>query len=735
MGLSRFEPENGTFRNHDVSDGLQANEFNSNASYTCYHGTLYFGGINGITWLIPTFIRDSPTPPSVVIKGLRSGNTYIRPPFHPEHLTKEITVADTVRLFNDDRVFSFEFVAMDFVAPAKNQYQYRLEGFDDDWQMIGTKREATFTNLSPGDYVFRVRAGNPDGVWNETGTSVHVVIVPAWWQTWWFRSFGIGLFAFALLTVHRVRLRVIERRNAALQAEISQRRLAEKALAAAEQRYRAIFQGAHIGIYQSLPEGQFINVNPALARMHGYSSPEEMLSSVSDIAGQMFVDRTDRDRIVGLLEQHGEVRDFVYRVRRKDGTMMWISETSREVKDENGKFQHYEGFVVDVTEKRRLEEQLAQSHKLESIGRLAGGVAHDFNNMLTVILGYAELAAGSAQGGTKDLIEGIRQAGVRAQHLTNQLLAFARRQVIRPEISSVNELLSGLQSILRRLVGEDVEISFHPQEALWPVKVDRMQFEQVIINLAANARDAMPNGGKIIFETGNVLLDADYVKGHPDASVGSYIVVTISDTGRGMSEDVRSKLFEPFFTTKDVGKGTGLGLAMVHGIVKQNGGHIAVYSEVDKGTTFRIYLPRSDGSEAGEKADDAASRPGGTETILVVDDEDMILQMAIQVLKAAGYWVLKASSPLQALDLLKTHGDAVDLVITDVVMPEMSGKQLADELRKTRPTMKVLYTSGYTENVIVHHGILEPEVSFLQKPYTPSSLTKAVRRVLDMEKR
>ncbi|HLK57293.1 MAG TPA: response regulator [Chthonomonadaceae bacterium] len=385
-------------------------------------------------------------------------------------------------------------------------------------------------------------------------------------------------------------------------------------------------------------------------------------------------------------------------------------------------------------ERKRLENQLLQAQKLESLGRLAGGVAHDFNNLLTIILGYSELAldAEALDASTREFLQNVCYAAEKASGLTRQLLAFARKQIIEPKVLNLNDVLISLDKMMRRLIGEDVELVLLPQEDLYSVKVDPGQFEQILVNLIVNSRDAMPDGGKITVETQNIALDAEYARQHEGVRPGDYVRLTVSDNGTGMDEGVQLHIFEPFFTTKEKGRGTGLGLATVYGIVKQAGGHIWLYSEVGEGTTFKIYLPRvAEAAEALAEITHPAPSLDGTETILIAEDEPLVRDLATQTLRGHGYTVLEAMSGEEALTFAKGRETGIALLISDVVMPRMSGKQLAEQLQVANPSLRVLYASGYTENTIVHHGVLEAGIAFLSKPFTPTALLRKVREVLD----
>lgn len=390
--------------------------------------------------------------------------------------------------------------------------------------------------------------------------------------------------------------------------------------------------------------------------------------------------------------------------------------------------------IGNALERNRLEEQLLQSQKMEAVGRLAGGVAHDFNNILTAILGYSYMALKSLSPDEplyKDITD-IHKASERASSLTYQLLAFSRRQLLNPEVLNLNTLISSMEKMVRRLIGEDVEIATILDSKLGYIKADRVQIEQVIMNLAVNARDAMPKGGKLTIETKNATLDDKYVQMHLDTRVNRYIMLTISDTGCGMNNEVQSHIFEPFFTTKEADKGTGLGLSTVYGIIKQSHGRILVYSEPEKGTTFKIYIPRIEKAVSKESEPSTTAEPlKGTETILAVEDNDIVRDMVDKSLNFYEYTVLTAAYPDEAIKISNEHEGPIHLLLTDVVMPKMSGRELAKHLSPLRPDMKVLYMSGFTDSAIVHHGILDSDVAFLQKPFTPDVLARKVREVID----
>jgi two-component system cell cycle sensor histidine kinase/response regulator CckA len=405
---------------------------------------------------------------------------------------------------------------------------------------------------------------------------------------------------------------------------------------------------------------------------------------------------------------------------------------------EDGRFTGILCLAQDVTGRRRLEEQLRQAQKMEAVGRLAGGIAHDFNNLLTVINGYSGLLLDALTGddSRRDLAAEVLRAGERAAALTRQLLAFSRQQVVAPRLLDLNSVVADMEKMLRRVIGEDVELATSLQPGLRPIKADPGQVEQVLMNLAVNARDAMPQGGRLTIETRNVNLDESYVRVRPDVRPGPYVLLAVSDTGHGMTAEVKARLFEPFFTTKEAGLGTGLGLATVYGIVKHSGGHIEVYSEPGAGTTFKVYLPRAEGvGKPGRSYQGEMVSPQGSETILVAEDEEGVRSLICAVLRGQGYLVLEAGNGEEALALCERHEGPIDLLVTDVVMPGLGGRQLAERLAglhpRCFPQVRVLYLSGYTDDAVVRHGVLHEQVHFLQKPFSPVALAQKVREVLD----
>jgi PAS domain S-box-containing protein len=501
----------------------------------------------------------------------------------------------------------------------------------------------------------------------------------------------------------------------------------------AERRYRSIFENAVEGMFQTTPSGQIISANPAMARILGYQSPGELMASVTDLGTQVYVDPKVRAQFLAEIERRGLVQGFEAQMYRKDRSKICASIGGQAIRDSSGRIVQYEGRIEDVTERKQLEEQLVQSQKMEAIGTLAGGIAHDFNNLLTAIIGYSQLAASRLKEGDPMLKEigEISKAGGRAAELTSQLLAFSRKQVLQLKVVNLNSIVENICKMIGRVIGEDIELISSLDPELGEIKADPGQMEQVIMNLAVNARDAMPQGGKLIIETGDIFLDDAYARLHLRVRPGPYVMMAVSDTGCGMDAETRSHIFDPFFTTKEPGKGTGLGLSTVYGIVKQSGGDIWVYSEPGRGTTFKLYLPRAQEKVEPLYRELHQVRSTGTETVLLVEDELQVRKLAAVVLRERGYEVLEASHGDEALRIAQQHPGRIHLLLTDVVMPQMSGKALSEQIKQTRLDIKVLFASGYTDDAVVLHGGLEADTEFIQKPFTPNTLANKVREVLD----
>lgn len=523
----------------------------------------------------------------------------------------------------------------------------------------------------------------------------------------------------------------------AIKQDITEKKLAEQSLYESERRFseiaefnQAIIQASTLGIATYDGEsGQCLSCNRAIAESIGGTADQILKQSFREIESWKisgFLKTAEEVLATGIPQQ----RDVQFLTSFGKNVLLDCILIPFAAKGRSNLLLMFN----DITERKQIEQQLRQAQKMEAVGQLAGGIAHDFNNLLGVIIGYSDLLLerlDPIHPMHRD-VEQIKQAGDRAARLTRQLLAFSRKQVLQPRVLDLNTVLTGTEKLLRRLIGEDVELRVVPGARLGRVKTDPGQLEQIIMNLAVNARDAMQDGGTLTIETMNIELDQSYAFRHPPLHPGPYVLLAITDTGCGMSAETQAHIFEPFFTTKGAGKGTGLGLSIVYGIVKQSGGYIWVYSEPEKGTTFKIYLPVVDELvEPGELHKEVKRTKAVTETILIAEDDAGVRMLTQRSLQEAGYTVLDAASPADAADISEHHQGPIHLMVTDVVMPKMSGRELANHLSSKRPEMKVLYVSGYADDAIVHHGVLDPGVAFLPKPFSPRALTRKVAEVLE----
>ena len=499
-------------------------------------------------------------------------------------------------------------------------------------------------------------------------------------------------------------------------------------------RLAAIIECSEDAVISETLEGIIISWNQGAERLYGYTAEE--------IIGQplfvLFTPEHYREyrQIMEKVRKGDPIAAYETIRRRKDGTMINVSVAIAPIEIRNGELAGASNVSHDITRVKQLEQQFRQSQKLEAIGRLAGGVAHDFNNQLTVIYGYTQILLDDAPNDAQsDMLREIKKAGERAAALTRQLLAFSRNQVLEPKVLDFNSVVIESEKMLARLVGEDIDLAtvLHPN--LGRIETDPSQLEQVLMNLVINARDAMPQGGKLTIETANAVLDRAYCQLHKEVQPGNYVMLAVHDSGCGMDEHTKVHLFEPFFTTKELGKGTGLGLAMIHGFINQSGGHISVESQLGLGSTIKVYLPEVQKAlrSSGKLPLGIDGIPHGNETVLLVEDDDAVRIFASQVLQACGYTVLKAAGGQEAIQLIKTHSGQVQILVSDVVMPGLCGREVAEQVRALEPAIKVLFLSGYTDDAVIRHGIRASEVAFLQKPFTPSELAVKVRKVLDRQ--
>jgi PAS domain S-box-containing protein len=554
----------------------------------------------------------------------------------------------------------------------------------------------------------------------------------------------IGILAGAFnATTARLRklIESLEERNSQLKKEIKERVCIQEELAKSEQKYRSIFDNAVEGIFQSDFEGGFANVNNAFAAILGYASPETLKAEITNIAEQVYAFPKDRKNFLKLLDTQGLVTGYECQVKRKDGSTGWISLSARPSRDAFGKVQIIDGYCVDITaqkdaeeEKYKLEEQLQQSQKMEALGNLAGGIAHDFNNLLHAISGYVQLLLLRKEVNDPDrkYLTEMDEACQRASGLIRRLLTFSRKMKVRPTRLDLNQAIDATCRMLERTIPKMVSIDLQFDADLHPLKADPVQIEQMLINLVTNAVDAMDNRGQLIIRTENFHAASALPKKYPEMQPGDYVRLSVSDNGQGMDKATRERIFEPFFTTKEVGKGTGLGLASVYGIVKGHQGHISCYSEVNKGTTFNIYFPVSplnDFDDEGERQETDFSLTG-RETILLVDDEKLILDIGEELLSRHGYTVMRAESAEQALQIFRERREKIDLVLMDLGMPGMGGEQCLKQLKTVSPEIRVIVASGYAGHKIARAPERFGAVAFLSKPYRLNQLLVEVRKIL-----
>jgi PAS domain S-box-containing protein len=532
---------------------------------------------------------------------------------------------------------------------------------------------------------------------------------------------GVSVPLLALLNYREERLRIL-----------STDRLSREILYETESRYQRLVENVNDAIVVEDAEGRLVFANRRFREWFGLENSDIRQASIEQYVAPKF--RAEiRDRRERRLRGEPVPGNFEFECQRPDGTPLWIEALVTTV-IEDRRAVGVQAALRDITSRKRMEAESLQAQKMESVGRLAGGVAHDFNNLLTVINGYSDLLLNQLKPGdpARSSLEEIRKAGDRAAALTQKLLVFSRKQAVQPKPLNLNDVVIDAEKMLTRLIGEDIDFATALAPDLGPVMADAGQLYQVLMNLVVNARDGMPDGGRIFIETKNVEVDGELALQHSGIALGQHVCLSVTDTGTGMSNDVKEHLFEPFFTTKEPGKGTGLGLATVYGIVRQSSGWIGCTSELGRGSTFQVYLPRISGEQAAEPvAKVVATMPGGTETILVVEDQEAVRMLAVSILEGGGYRVLSAPDGRKAMELAGCNGGTIHLLVTDIVLPYMNGRVLANTMLAERPDLRVLFISGYPEDKIAHRGVLSSGIGFLQKPFTPEALAVKVRQALD----
>jgi PAS domain S-box-containing protein len=710
-------------------DGLGTNQFRSGyqpAAWKGKDGRLWFTTLKGLVMVDPRLVHRNPTLPTPLIEAVSVNG-------------QEMAIAGdrshAAALPAGSRSLQFFYTAPSFAAPEKIRFQYQLEGLESNW-VETAERSIRFDGIKPGQYVFRVKAANDSGLWNPVPTVFPVRISYFLWEHWWFQSLALALIAgISAITVYGLQRKKLLHRTQQLHIEQKLRYDVEQlqsVLRVSEERFAKAFNASPSPLsIATFDEGRFVDVNASFLQATGLGREAVVGSTYSDL--EIWDGTCMLDRLRSALDGGGNARGLRAEMRDRSGRLHHLLVSAEAI--ELGGKRHLLAVSDDVTEREQLEQQLSQAQKMESIGRLAGGVAHDFNNLLTVINGYSDLILRRAEtsGETLRQLQQIRKAGERAKELTQQLLAFSRKQMIVPQPVNLNLVVTETEGMLRHLLPATIEMVTKLDPGLGLARTDPGQVHQVLLNLALNARDAMPAGGRLILETANVTVDEGSCAGHSEASPGPSILLAVTDTGAGMDESVRRHIFEPFFTTKALGTGTGLGLATVYGIVRQHDGWIWVYSEPQKGTSFQIYFPRLDAPAAPHEDPETrtAQNLHGTETILLVEDRDDVRAFARRVLEGHGYRVLEAPDGAAALAIASGHGAPMHILVTDVVMPGMTGPELRERLNAELGPIRVLYTSGYTGNAINHQTGLQAATAFLQKPFTPDGLLAKVREILD----
>ncbi|NOG45208.1 MAG: response regulator [Calditrichaeota bacterium] len=739
-GLSRFNPKKNSFRNYDVHDGLQSNEFNS-AFYKSADGELFFGGINGLNSFFPKDIKDNKYIPPVLITKFLIHNKTIGVNEKIDDrivIKKAIPYLDELHIEHSDNVISFEFAALNYFHSHKNQYTYKMVGFDQNWSPQSNRRFTTYSNLPPGEYMFKVKGSNNDGVWNEKETSIKVIVEPAYWQTWWFIALIVVISVILLFAAHLYRLHGISEKNKQLKLEVEERINFQKQVVYSEKRFKQLSKATFEAILIS-DFGKIVEVNQSAIDMFGYSRDEFLKLKSTDLSTSEY-----RELIEEKIINH-DSNPYKAKSVKKDGTVISVEIRGKQIIYDNKVL--VVTAITDITEKlhaenhkKDLEKQLLQAQKMEAIGNLAGGVAHDFNNLITIINGFAELGVRKIDPShsVKRDFDQIISASDKASQLTRQLLALSRKQTHKPEVLDINKIIVNLEKMISRLISADITINKNLHEDLPLIFADPGQIEQILLNLLVNSRDAIEakadnsSEKQISISTSVIHFDRTYTASHIESSEGMHVCLEIVDNGAGMTEDVRQKVFEPFFTTKAEGKGTGLGLATVYGIVKQNDANISVESELGEGTSVKIYWPSTE--EVFVDSDPSESDINhlkGEETVLLVEDDDGVRSFASSSLKSYGYKVYSARNGNEALEMIEKDKLIFDILVSDMIMPGMNGKELSRELLKRDQNLKYLIISGYSNDYISQDGVLEEGINFLQKPFSVSSLVEKVRTILD----
>ncbi len=729
-GISRFDPVSETSEHFDITNGLPGHGFN--ACFKDNKGRMYFGGVAGLTVFSPKSAVKNPFIPPVVITSIKLFNKELR--FH-----KPLRDLGEISLPYNQRFIAFEFAALDYTYPAKNRYAYKMEGFDPGWVENGTRNHAAYTNLSPGNYVFHVKASNNDGVWNQKGISLKIDINPPFWLTWWFRISVLSVLGLSIFAAFRFRLRQIKKRNIELKTanfrlaeEINKRKMVEKALKQNKNRLFSVLNHASIILWAMDGDGIFTFSGGRGLQALGFQPGEVVGQSVFDVyAGHPGVIADAERALAGeTFSTTANIEGHIYETRYSP------------LRDENGELAGTIGVATDETERKNaeaekasLQEQLRHAQKLETIGTLAGGIAHDFNNILGPILGYTQMSLEEIPGDsiTRDWLENVQKAAYRAKELVQQILVFGRRHAQEYKPVKIQVIAREALRLVRASLPTTIEIQHNINSECEPVLADPTQIHQVIVNLCTNAKHAMEEtGGLLTIALEVVDVDEKIAAAYSNLQPGKYVCFTVSDTGLGMDTMTMERIFEPFYTTRDPGEGTGLGLSVVHGIVMGHEGEITVSSTPGQGSEFKVYLPAvAEAYETVEEPTKTGTIPGGTEHILLVDDEESMIVMGSVMLEQLGYRVTTFTDSVDALERFKEDPGSIDLVLTDQTMPHYTGTRLSDEMKRIRPDIPVIVMTGFSESIDTDNMEKYSFDAYLEKPFNTTSLATMVREILD----
>gem|GEM_PF-1263809 len=731
-GMSRFDPESETTRNFDITDGLPGSGFNRNACFKDKNGRMFFGSEAGLTVFSPENTVENPFIPPVVLTSIKIFNNEMRLD-KPLHVIKEITLS------YKQKFISFDFAALDYTYPAKNRYAYKMDGFDTGWIDSGTRNHAAYSNLSPGHYVFHVKASNNDGTWNKKGISLKIDITPPFWVTRWFRILILAGLGLAIFVAFRHRVRQIKKRNTELketnfklEEEVNKRKMVEKALMQNKNRLFSVLDYSSIVLWALDRDGIFTFSEGRGLQTLGLKPGEAVGQSVFDIFADYpdIIDEAKRALTGEAFSTTTSIRGHIFETRYSP------------LRDENGELAGAIGVATDETERKNaeaekasLQEQLRHAQKLETIGTLAGGIAHDFNNILGPILGYTQMSLEETPGDsiTRGWLENVQKAAYRAKELVQQILVFGRRDAQQYKPVKLQIIAREALRLVRASLPTTIEIQSDISAECEPVLADPTQIHQVIINLCTNAKLAMEeNGGILTIRLAMAVVEKKTAAAHSNLHPGKYVCLTVSDTGRGMDRMVMERIFEPFYTTRNPGEGTGLGLSVVHGIVMGHNGDITVSSTVGEGSEFKIYLPPvATGPETVEEPAKTGITPRGTEHVLLVDDEESMIVMGSVMLRQLGYRVTTFTNSVEALKRFKENPASFDLVLTDQTMPHYTGTRLCDEMKTVHPDIPVIVMTGFSESIDTDNMEIYSFDAYLEKPFNTDGLGTMVREILD----